>query len=272
MPRFFPKKAPLHINLVWKTKFDVLKKIEPGARPELIPTDTAKFPIIRQLKEWKQLNPNACVTLWVDYKENPTSAQTLNERLQAEGVELKDINTLTYLQFGVDFDDEGSHSLTQEPTEDTVPFLEYFEADDWTVIDLIKIAVLMYDFEALNTPFSLFSDIDVKPFKVSPDALVQDVPFVFLKWTDKGGKTIPNNGFFAFENTPVSKKLLNEWLKLAIDDAFVEGKNAFFSLDSVFSSHCKGEAIPVTDLAFITHSRQHDEHSGEASAPGLSTK
>lgn len=272
MPKFFPSKDNVHIHLVWKTKFEVLKELKAKARPNLIPLDTEKFPIISQLKQWKTLNPNACVTLWVDFEENLAGAKKLKQQLLNDDIEVRDIKSLSYLGVWVEIDNDGSHQIIANKTQDAVSLLDYFEADTWTIIDLIKIAVLINDFEQSKSSFSLFTDIDVKAFKVIPDSMLQGSLFTFLKWTDKGGKTVPNNGFFAFKNTSVSVGLLHKWLTLAIEDAFLEGKNAFFSLEQVFSSFCSPEPIPVKELTFITHSRQHDNHCDNASGTDLQPK
>lgn len=263
-PAFFASEQNIHINLIWKTKFSVLSKLKPNERPHLIPSDTQKFPIVSQLIQWKQLNPRACVSLWVDYQENPDAALNLITLLKAHSIEVKDTNTLTTLKFNVEFDSHGQPICTKENTEEGIPFLEYFETDDWTVIDLMKISVLIHDFKRSHSTFSVFSDIDVKAFKVSQKALLQDSPFVFLKWCDKGHTIVSNNGFLAFLNTGTNLKLLEKWLEAAIDDAFIEGKNAFFSLKQVFAPYELDGKLPVTEVEFMTDSRQHDVNPNAA--------
>lgn len=255
--KFFTPAAPVHINLVWKTKHEVLKKIEPASRPHLVPSDTEKFPIEKQLKEWKKLNPNAEVTLWVDFKENPDAAKALQTSLKTDGIHLKDMQALTSLQQHIEFDSQGEHSLTSDATEDSIPLLEYFETDDWTVIDLIKIAALIHDLETLKSPMSVFTDIDVEAFQLRQETLLKTDPFVFLKWIDKGEGVVANNGFFAFAQNKEAIQALKKWLSSAIDDAF-DGRNAFFSLAATFKPISKNTEIPMIDLTFLSSSRQHD--------------
>jgi len=263
------------INLLWKS-------FGGNQRQTLLPADSEKFPILKNCKGWCEKNPNSKVVFWFDSRDLNLEHSKIVDLQQAlsqvhDNLEARDIRSCPeFHRYSLGVDEQGVTLLDTKnngnplEAEEDLLFESLFDDDNYVVVDLFKIVVLLDTLEKPSARHAIFTDADIEPFAI-PDRVLnhkgykkqgylcdhrlpehrqsdlRDAPNSSLQ--DKQ-ETLPNNAFLAFNKKGL--KALDTWYQASAHKAYFEGDNAYRAMHESL-----GKDIPTLDLG-ISAPRQKE--------------